>query len=298
MIKNIQDDGTKWKTFWDSFGKNIKMGIVEDSSNRDELSRICQFYTSKSLNTEIIESSADNSMTTLDAYAARMRDGQSSIYYFATSNIKNAINAPFVEKLIKKGYEVLLMTDPLDEYVVMNLAKFKSTNSDKEFDLVDVTRENAEIENDSDEQIAFDKAEKEYRELCIFIKNVLGEKVEKVSVSSRLDSSPCVLVTSKFGWSANMEQIMKAQAGSDARAYDYMRGRRSLEINPNSRINRNLLEEIKKDEDSEKARSAIKFIYQATLLTSGFEIEEPQVFARTVLSLLDRSLAEKNSKSI
>jgi HSP90 family molecular chaperone len=294
MIKNLQDDETKWKTFWESFGKNIKMGIVEDSSNRDELSRICQFYTSQSLNTETTKTNGNNTMTTIDAYVKRMKKGQTSIYYFATTNVQNATDAPFLEKLIKKGYEVLLMTDPLDEYVVTNLAKYKASDSDKEFDLVDVTRENTEIENDSEEKIALEEAQKEYEKLCQFIKNVLGEKVEKVTISSRLDSSPCVLVTSKFGWSANMEHIMKAQAGSDARAYEYMRGRRSMEINPNSRINRNLLDEIIKDEDSEKARSAVEFIYQAALLTSGFEIEDPQAFARTVLSLLDRSLAEAN----
>merc|ERR1719408_1211265 len=108
--------------------------------------------------------------------------------------------------------------------------------------------------NDSHEQLAFERAQKEYEKLCLFIKHVLGEKVEKVTVSSRLDSSPCVLVTSKFGWSANMERIMKAQAGADARAYEYMRGKRSLEINPGSQMIRALLEEVKRDKENEKAR--------------------------------------------
>jgi len=246
MIKNLQGNETTWKTFWESFGKNIKMGIVEDSSNRDELSRICRFHTSHSFTTAVTEPVDSDTFTTLDSYVSRMKEGQPCIYYHATTNIKAAVASPFVEKLLKKEFEVLLMTDPLDEYVVMNLAKFKPSDSEKEIDLVDVTRENAEIENDTQEQVAFENAQKEYEKLCQFIKNVLKEKVEKVTISSRLYSSPCVLVTSKFGWSANMEQIMKAQAGSDARAYEYMRGRRTMEINPSSRINQNLLEMIKK----------------------------------------------------
>merc|ERR1712185_882145 len=134
-----------------------------------------------------------------------------------------------------------------------------------------------------------------FDELCKFIKDVLKDKVEKVIVSERLDPSPCVLVTSKFGWSANMEQIMKAQAGADARAYEYMKGRRSLEINPRNHINRNLLEEIKMNENSEKAQAAVEFMYQTSLLTSGFELDDPQNFSKTVFSLLDRSLDRKPS---
>merc|ERR1712039_724912 len=135
------------------------------------------------------------------------------------------------------------------------------------------------------------KIQKEYEELCTFIKDVLKEKVEKVVVSSRLDSSPCVLVTSKFGWSANMERIMKAQAGADARAYEYMRGRRSLEINPNNRVIQILLKEVKKNEENIKIRDAAEFMYQTALLTSGFDLEDPQAFGDLVYNLIERSIS-------
>merc|ERR1712039_369254 len=174
-------------------------------------------------------------------YVSRMKKGQKVIYYFATSNSKTATKVPFVENLIKKGYEILFMTDPLDEYVVMNLSNFRASDGTTEYTLVDVTRENLEAGNDME----IKEIQEEYEELCTFIKDVLKEKVEKVTISTRLDSSPCVLVTSKFGWSANMERIMKAQAGADARAYEYMRGRRSLEINPNNRVIKNLLGKIR-----------------------------------------------------
>jgi heat shock protein beta len=295
MIKNLQSDESKSKTFWESFGKNIKMGIVEDSSNRDELSRLCRFHTSHSSSLETNKTVDSYEVTTLASYLTRMKPEQAGIYYFATNNLKAAIKAPFVERLIKKDYEILLMNDPLDEYVVMNLARFKSPDSDQEYTLIDVTRENAGIEDHAEARDEVIEEQKKFHQLCLFIKNVLGEKVEKVTLSTRLDSSPCVLVTSKFGWSANMEQIMKAQAGADARAYEYMRGRRSMEINPRNYINRNLLEEIKKNEDSEKARTAVEFMYQTALLTSGFELDDPQAFSTTIFSLLERSLDSKAS---
>jgi len=200
MIKSLQDDKEKWKTFWESFGKNIKMGIVEDSANRDELASICRFLTSRTTSNTLDTSDANN-MTTLDDYVSRMIEGQKGIYYLATSNIQNAHNSPFAEKLIKKGYEVLFITDPLDEYVVMNLAKFKTRDRASEIELLDVTREYVEI----DDTVEHELKEKDLEALCSLFKEILKEKVEKVVVSSRLDSFPCLLATSKFGWSANME---------------------------------------------------------------------------------------------
>merc|ERR1711959_367120 len=113
MIKNLQDDQDLWPTFWESFGKNIKMGVVEDTTNRTALSAICNFQTSHA-------EGVNDSLTTLDGYVSRMKTTQKEIYYYATSNSKKAIESPFVEKLVKKGFEVLLLTDPLDEYVMMN----------------------------------------------------------------------------------------------------------------------------------------------------------------------------------
>merc|ERR1712224_1192957 len=288
MITSLQEDPEKWKNFWDSFGKEIKLGIVEDSANRLELARICRFQTSYQNSTT---SSANNvqNMSTLDEYVHRMREGQEAIYFFATNNASTAFKVPFVEKLIKTGYEVLFMTDPLDEYVAMNLAKFLSADRIKEYTLLDVTRENVEI-GSSDTEESREKMQEKFYELCGFIKTILKDKIDKVILSNRLDSSPCVLVTSKFGWSANMERIMKAQAGADTRAYEYMRGKRSMEINPNNRINRELLDRIKLDKDCEKAREVVEFMYQTALLTSGFELEDPQSFARTIYSLIDEFL--------
>merc|ERR1712217_836427 len=245
-------------------------------------SRICQFYTSYTPVISTASNIDNDNMTSLDDYVVRMKENQKFIYFFATNYKKNATKVPFVEKLMKQGYEALLMTDPLDEDVAMNLAKFKTSDGSREYEMQDVTRENSETYDG--------KNEKEFEDLCVFIKTILKDKIEKVVVSTRLDSSPCVLVTSKFGWSANMERIMKAQAGGDARAYEYMRGRRSLEINPSSSVIRRLLEEVRKDKESNRANEAVLFMYQTALLSSGFDLEDPQGFANTIYSLIDRSM--------
>jgi len=293
MITSIQEDKEKSKTFWESFGKEIKMGIVEDSANRYELARLCRFHTSYQSSSETNDPNDASAMSTLDSYVSRMKKGQTHIYFYATNSVESALKVPFVEKLINKGYEVLLMIDPLDEYVAMNLAKFTCSDGESEFELLDVTRENIEL-GEADEKETIMKTQEEFEELCVFIKGVLKQKVEKVVVSRRLDSSPCVLVTSKFGWSANMERIMKAQAGGDARAYDYMRGKKTMEINPDSNMIYNLLKEVKNKKGSEKARDIVFFLYQTALLTSGFELDEPQEYAQTVYNLIERSIEELN----
>jgi HSP90 family molecular chaperone len=269
------------------------MGIVEDSANRYELARLCRFHTSYQSSSETNDPNDASAMSTLDSYVSRMKKGQTHIYFYATNSVESALKVPFVEKLINKGYEVLLMIDPLDEYVAMNLAKFTCSDGESEFELLDVTRENIEL-GEADEKETIMKTQEEFEELCLFIKGVLKQKVEKVVVSRRLDSSPCVLVTSKFGWSANMERIMKAQAGGDARAYDYMRGKKTMEINSDSNMIYNLLKEVKNKKGSEKARDIVFFLYQTALLTSGFELDEPQEYAQTVYSLIERSMEESN----
>jgi len=195
MGNSLQGDKEKWRSFWESFGKNIKMGIVEDSKNRKKLATLCQFHTSYRPTFLSSKKKDVNNMTRLNAYVSRLKDRQKIIYYFATNNTKTAPKAPFVETLIKKDYEILFITDPLDEYVVMNLAKYKNVDGSKKIELLDVTRENVE-EGDRKETI---KVSKDEDEICLMFKEVLGEKIEKVVVSSRLDSFPCVLTTSKFG---------------------------------------------------------------------------------------------------
>merc|ERR1739848_490479 len=152
----------KWKTFWESFGKNIKMGIIEDSNNRNELAIICQFLTSHTATSLHSDEKDVNNMTGLETYVSRLKDGQKGIYYFATNNTKTASKAPFVEKLIKKGYEILFITDPLDEYVVMNLAKYKTVDGSKEIELLDVTRVDVEAGDSKDCEIT----PKEQENLC------------------------------------------------------------------------------------------------------------------------------------
>jgi len=271
-----KEGGEDYKTFWESFGRNLKIGVIEDTENRERLAKLLRFNSSKS----------EEELTGLQAYVDRMKEGQKAIYYMAADNIQGARSSPFVEKLVSKGYEVLYLTDAIDEATVTNLQKF----GDKE--LVDVSKEGLEL--DDDDKAEVEALEKEYSGVVAFLKTALGEKVEKVTVSNRLTDSPCALVTSKFGWSANMERIMRTQALGDPRSLEYMRGRKILEINPKHDIIGGL--KVLVDEKAEdQARDIAEVLYETSLITSGFQLEQPKEYAGKVFTLLRIALGQDPS---
>jgi heat shock protein beta len=215
-----KEGGEDYKTFWEAFGRNLKVGIIEDQENRGRLSKLLRFFTSKS----------GDGMASLDDYKGRMKEGQKVVYYMAADSVEAAAAAPFVEKLAADGYEVLYLTEAIDEAVVTNLGKYD------DLELVDVSKEGIELPGGEEDAKKKEALEGQFKDVIAFLKDTLGERVEKVVLSSRLLDSPCALVTSKFGWSANMERIMKAQSMGDARAMEYMRGRRILEVNPEHEV--------------------------------------------------------------
>merc|ERR1712170_253586 len=238
MIAEVAENSEDWKKFYEQFSKNLKLGIHEDQTNREKLSNFLRYHTSKS----------GEDMISLKEYVARMKEGQKDIY-FITGESKAAVAAsPFIEGLKKKGYEVLYLIDPIDEYVIQQLKDFDEKK------LKNCSKEGLDIEDEDDAKKKLEEQKAAFEGLCTLVKEVLGDKVEKVLIGTRMLESPCILVTREWGWSANMERIMKAQALRDSSMSSYMVSKKPLEINPEHSI----VVELKKRADADKSDRTVK----------------------------------------
>ncbi|XP_073137695.1 heat shock protein 90-5, chloroplastic [Henckelia pumila] len=274
MIQDLSESDNKedYKKFWENFGKFMKLGCIEDSGNHKRLTPLLRFFSSKS----------EEELISLDDYVENMSENQKAIYYLATDSLKSAKTAPFVEKLVQKGIEVLYLIEPIDEVAIQNLQTFK----EKKF--VDISKEDLEL-GDEDE-VEQRETKQEYNLLCDWIKQQLGDTVAKVQVSKRLSSSPCVLVSGKFGWSANMERLMRAQALGDTSSLEFMRGRRILEINPEHPIIKDLNAACKNAPDSTDAKRAIELLYDTALISSGFTPDSPAELGNKIYEMMAMAL--------
>tara|TARA_A100001015_G_scaffold14870_1_gene17382 strand:+ start:5675 stop:7882 length:2208 start_codon:yes stop_codon:yes gene_type:complete len=275
MFNDIAEDGEKYAKFYDSFSKNLKLGIHEDSTNRSKIAKLLRYYSSTSGDT----------MTSLDAYVERMKENQQGIYYITGESRRVVETSPFVERLKSKGYEVLYMVDPIDEYAVQQLKEYEEKK------LICVTKEGLEFNDDEDEKNRFEQAKKDFEPLCKEMKETLGDNVAKVVLSNRIVDSPCVLVTGEYGWSANMERIMKAQALRDNQMSMHMSGQKTLEINYQHSIIQNMLKKLQADEKDKTVKDLIWLMYDSSLLTSGFTLDEPTVFASRIHRLIKLGLS-------
>jgi len=273
MMQSLaEEDPEKFDTFWNEYGTHIKLGIIEDAHNRSRMSKLLKYQSSKT-----------GKLTSLEDYVNRMKKGQSDIYYIATDSLENAKKSPLVEKLLKRGYEVLYMVDPIDEYTLQNLDKF-----DNKWKMVNVAKEGLKL--DSTDQEALKKYEEEYKPLTEWLKKFLGESLEKAVVTDRLTRTPCALVSSSFGWTANMERLVKAQALTDKSMASMYKPKKVLEINPRHPIIQELNRRIADDDDDATAKDIANMLFDTAALRSGFELEKPEGFADLLTKMLQKNM--------
>jgi len=274
QIEEICEDKDNFKKFYEQFGKNLKLGIHEDSTNRKKLAGYLRFYTS---------ASGDDFCSFAD-YVSRMKETQKDIYYITGESKEVVATSSFVERMKKKGLEVIYMTEPIDEYVVQQLKEFDGKN------LVSVTKEGLELPEDEEEKAKTEANKVKYEGLCKVMKDILDKKVEKVVVSSRLVSSPCCIVTSQYGWTANMERIMKAQALRDTSTMGYMAAKKHMEINPDHGIIENLRQRAEADKNDKSVKDLVMLLFETGLLSSGFSLEDPQIHAQRIHRMIKLGL--------
>merc|ERR1712093_44354 len=274
MFTEIAEKKEDYKKFYEQFGKNLKLGIHEDSTNRNKVAELMRYHSSKS----------GDEMIALKEYVDRMKEGQNDIYYITGESVAQVSSSPFIETLRKKGYEVMYMVDPIDEYAVQQLKEFDGKK------LKSTTKEGLDID-DEDEKKKMEELKAEFEPLTKLMKEVLGDKVEKVIVSSRVVDSPCVLTTSEHGWSANMERIMKAQALRDSSMSSYMQSKKTMEINPNHSIMKELKTKAAADKSDKTVKDLIWLLFDTSLLTSGFSLDEPTQFAGRIHRMIKLGLS-------
>merc|ERR1712007_193350 len=282
LIAEVAENSEDWKKFYEQFSKNLKLGIHEDQTNREKLANFLRYNTSKS----------GDDMISLKEYVARMKEGQKDIY-FITGESKQAVSAsPFIEGLKKKGIEVLYLIDPIDEYVIQQLKDFEEKK------LRNCSKEGLELEDNEDEKKKLEEQKASFEGLCTLVKEVLGDKVEKVLVGTRMQESPCILVTSEWGWSANMERIMKAQALRDSSMSSYMVSKKTMELNPEHSI----VVELKKRADADKSDRTVKdliwLLYETAMLTSGFNLDEPTGFGSRIHRMIKFALTINEDEKV
>jgi len=274
LIEEVAEDKDNFKKFYEQFSKNLKLGIHEDSTNRKKLAGYLRYNTSAS----------GDEMSSLTDYVSRMKENQKDIYYITGESKEVVAASAFVERLKKRGLEVIYMTEPIDEYVVQQLKEFDGKN------LVSVTKEGLELPEDEEEKKKREADKEKFEGLCKVMKDILDKKVEKVVVSSRLVSSPCCIVTSQYGWTANMERIMKAQALRDTSTMGYMAAKKHLEINPDHSIVENLRQRAEADKNDKSVKDLVLLLFETALLSSGFSLEDPAVHAKRIHRMIKLGL--------
>nr|AMA02074.1 heat shock protein 90 [Channa argus] len=274
LFAELAEDKENYKKFYEAFSKNIKLGIHEDSQNRKKLSELLRYHSSHS----------GDETTSLTEYLSRTKENQKSIYYITGESKDQVANSAFVERVRKRGFEVLYMTEPIDEYCIQQLKEFDGKS------LVSVTKEGLELPEDEEEKKKMEEDKAKFENLCKVMKEILDKKVEKVTVSNRLVSSPCCIVTSTYGWTANMERIMKAQALRDNSTMGYMMAKKHLEIDPDHPIVDTLRQKAEADKNDKAVKDLVILLFETALLSSGFSLDDPQTHSNRIYRMIKLGL--------
>jgi len=275
LFKEIAENEEDYKKFYEAFSKMIKLGIHEDGKNRKKLAEFLRYHSTKSGEDQI----------SLKTYVERMKESQKVIYYI-TGESKDAVqNSPFLEALKKRDLEVLFLVDPIDEYAIQQLKDYQGKS------MACATKEGLDLGLTEEEKKNAEDTKGKFEDLCKKVKDILGKKVEKVVVSDRMVNSPCSLVTGEFGWSANMERIMRAQALRDSSMSSYMVAKKTMELNPVHPIIIALKDKFSADAADSAAKDLVWLLYETSLLTSGFTLDNPGSFSSRIHRLIKLGLS-------
>jgi len=274
MLKKMSEED--YKKFYNEFGTNVKLGVMEDHSNRNRLAKLLRWQSSQDA----------EEMTSLQSYLERMKDKQDHIYFMTGTNRVECEKSPFVEALLKKGYEVLYLVDPIDEYTIQNLPEFEG----KKFQ--NAAKENLNLQETDAAKEIMEKLGREFDTLMNWLKEkVLSAGIDKAILSTRLVESPCALVATQYGYSGNMERIMKSQAYAKAGGADGANAKKILELNPFHPLVKELNALFKADEESEAAKDLAGALYDTALLRSGYSLKDTTAFSSRMDKLLRRSFS-------
>ena len=275
LFTEISENKEDFKKFYEAFGKNLKYGVHEDSANSTKIAKLLRFSTSKSKEDTV----------SFAEYIENMKPEQKDIYYITGESRKGVENSPFLEGFRKRDLEVLYFTDSIDEYMTQKLKEFDDHK------LVSITKGGVVLPKTEEEKKAEEEMKAANEDLIATIKDILGDKVEAVQISDRLVSSPCCLVTGEYGWSANMERIMKAQALRDNSMSTYMASKKTLEINPEHSIVTELRRKVQQDKNDKTVKDLVFLLFDTSLLASGFSLEDPSNFANRIHRMIKLGLS-------